>query len=124
MTDIFNWIYDGVQDVQVRSARLESMQARHSASDVQIKLRQVEKEHERLKLMVIAMWELLKERTSLSDDELTRFIEKIDMKDGKRDGRVGTRLAFHSCGDCSHKIPDSALTCPYCGSEQPRSVGS
>jgi len=48
----------------------------------------LERDHERLKLVTMALWELLSEKLNVSEDELRRRIEELDLLDERRDGRL------------------------------------
>jgi hypothetical protein len=118
MPDIFNYLFDAVQNVHIRRARKESTDARHKVSDARIDIASLQRDHEKLKLITIALWELLKEHTSLTDSALKAYVEQVDEEDGRRDGKASTKVTRHTCDDCGHSIPTSALACAYCGVRQ------
>ncbi len=53
----------------------------------------------RMALMNQALWELLRDKLGLSDDDLVKFAQQIDLRDGVADG----------------KMTDAAVRCPQCG---------
>ena len=48
----------------------------------------LERDHERLKLVTMALWEIVSERLYVGEDELRRKSEEVDLLDGRGDGRV------------------------------------
>ena len=78
----------------------------------------LERDHERLKLVTMAMWELLRERTGISEAELKAKIDEVDMMDGKKDGRIRIRPTVNDCATCGRKVRSNAVACPYCGARQ------
>jgi hypothetical protein len=79
--------------------------------------RRIEVRYERLKLMTLAIWELLKTRTGCSDDELKKMITHLDMADGRRDGKMASADGLALCSSCRRALLDSAPRCPYCGTD-------
>jgi hypothetical protein len=79
------------------------------------KVRDLEHRYERLRLITMAMWQLLKEHTSLTDADLKRFVEKVDLIDGKSDGRVSRSSGAMDCPKCSRRVLQSATVCVWCG---------
>ena len=77
-------------------------------------MRELERRHEQLKLVTLAMWTLLKEHSGLTEGDLKKYIEKVDLMDGKLDGKAHTKEKVH-CGGCDRYILATALACPYCG---------
>jgi hypothetical protein len=62
-----------------------------------------------------AMWELVRERTGLTEEDLRQRMEEIDLRDGIRDGRVGP--AKVNCPACNRTNNDRRTHCVYCGRE-------
>lgn len=77
----------------------------------------LEDELARLKLACAAMWELLKERAKLGEDDLATRMAMLDAKDGVADGKL-TRLA-RKCVQCGRTIKARQNKCMYCGTVQP-----
>ena len=80
-----------------------------------VRLKDLEQRHEQLKLVTMAMWTLLKEHSGLMEGDLKKYIEKIDLMDGKLDGKVNMKESC-DCKSFGRTILTSALACPYCGS--------
>jgi hypothetical protein len=80
-----------------------------------VRLKALEREHERLKLVTMAMWQLMHERFDLSEAELRARIEELDALDGKRDGRLRVQAEPRTCVACQRPMLNTSVTCPYCG---------
>ena len=83
------------------------------------RINELEIRYERLRLVTMAMWELLKTHTGLTESDLKKYIEELDMADGKLDGKIDQKKYFTNCSDCGRKILKSALVCVYCGANNP-----
>jgi hypothetical protein len=79
------------------------------------RLRSLERDHERLKLITMALWDILTEKLGVDEDELRRRILELDRLDGREDGRLRLREPPRNCDACGRPMLRSALSCPYCG---------
>lgn len=74
----------------------------------------VESRIDALELACAAMWDLLKKKGGLTDDELIRAIEEVDGRDGKVDGKM--RPVNESCPNCNRRlVTKSRKACVWCG---------
>ena len=79
--------------------------------------RQTEERLERLLLVSAALWELLRERTGLTEEDLMAKVMEIDGRDGTLDGKLPqTPIA---CPDCGRAVYPRHQTCLYCGAKLP-----
>jgi len=97
-------------------ARLSAL----SSSDNELEIlrernQRIEIRYERLKLVTLAMWELLKRAENLNDGDLREMITHLDMADGRRDGKVSVREGIGDCEACGRIVLQSSPRCPYCG---------
>lgn len=79
------------------------------------KLRDLEQRYERMALVTNALWQLLKAHTALTDADLRKYIEKVDLADGVRDGKVTSGKGAIDCPHCSRRVLKSASVCAWCG---------
>ncbi len=70
---------------------------------------------DKLTLISMAMWELLKQRGKLSEADLLAKVQELDLRDGVPDGKV-TRTA-RQCPQCDRTMSPRHKKCLYCGSE-------
>lgn len=86
------------------------------------RIRSLERDHERLKLITMALWDILTEKLNVDEAELRRRILELDRLDGREDGKLRLREPPRNCDACGRPMLSSALSCPYCGEsgkEQP-----
>lgn len=88
--------------------------ARSDASITLRKTTELEGEIERLLLITESLWEIVKERHGLEDQEIVRRMVMIDMRDGKLDGKVAAKPPG-KCPKCARTLFKSRPRCPYCG---------
>jgi hypothetical protein len=67
---------------------------------------------ERLTLVCAAMWELLRDRSSIPDEDLLAKIREIDLRDGVLDGQRS--LDPLGCPRCGRANNRRRQTCLYC----------
>lgn len=67
----------------------------------------------RLMLLNQALWELLQERTGLTEADLLARAEQIDLRDGKLDGKLSEHPV--RCPQCSRVNSSRHQRCLYCG---------
>lgn len=92
-----------------RKAGEARIDARSASSDVHA----VRDDLQRLLLLNRAMWELLRERTGCTDDDLMRKVTELDLQDGVRDGKLA--VARRSCTACGRPLSRRHSRCMYCG---------
>lgn len=77
------------------------------------KIRELEHQIARITLLNQALWELVRERLSLTDADLERMAREVDIRDGIEDGKLTiTPLECPSCGRVSSS---KHWKCLYCG---------
>lgn len=70
---------------------------------------------DRLLLICQAMWELIKEKTDLKDEDLLKMVTELDLRDGKPDRRYTNPPV--DCPKCGAKICRKFNRCLFCGHE-------
>jgi ribosomal protein S27AE len=78
-------------------------------------IRELEHQVARLQLMNQALWELIRERTQLTDADLERKAQEVDLRDGVADGKI-TNTAL-KCPTCGRVSSSKHWKCLYCGLE-------
>jgi len=64
-------------------------------------------------LIIESLWEMLREKHGLTDDDLYKKIYEIDMRDGTLDGKNQRKAV--ECPDCGHMVAPRHPACIYCG---------
>ncbi|GEM_PF-4185061 len=74
---------------------------------------------ERLRLTCQAMWELLRDKHGLSDDDIEGKIQEIDLRDGVEDNQMTVTMV--TCPSCGKQGRSYRRVCLYCATEIPKS---
>ncbi len=72
---------------------------------------------DQLLLVSAAMWELVKEKTALTDEDLVNRVAILDAKDGNADGKM--TYTPTKCPKCNRTIFPKHSRCLYCGAPVP-----
>ena len=106
-------LWNTLQQTRISSAErtAESAEAKvdHCVRTVDDLQRQVE----RLSLACQAMWELLRECSDVTEDDLEKKILEIDGRDGSVDGKIGNQVV--DCPACGRKTSSKRGSCVMCG---------
>jgi len=104
---------DGSNQRQMAAASSDASEAKRDVGEL---------EHEiaRLKLVCAALWELVKEKNSLTEEDLVAKVLEVDARDGVMDGQM--RRTVRKCVQCQRTVPAKQNKCMYCGTGQP--IGS
>lgn len=97
------------------SRAAQSVTAQERAGAVEARLLELEKRHEQLKLVTLALWRLLKDRAELTESNLKKYVESTDLLDGAADQKVDLMKQLIECPDCRRFVLNTAIVCPYCG---------
>ena len=76
----------------------------------------VEERLDKLTLICIAMWELLRDNTKCTEADLMAKVQEIDLRDGVPDGKVTDTVS--KCPQCQRTMSPRHQTCLYCGHEK------
>jgi predicted Zn-ribbon and HTH transcriptional regulator len=110
-------LWDIYQHGQIEAASAKAEAAHDTALNAEERatrhVARLEAKIDNLALVSQALWELVRERTNLSDDDIRRKVLEIDERDGRRDGRLlGTPTKCSGCGRTAHTRQSA---CMYCG---------
>jgi hypothetical protein len=98
-------------------ARQQAAAASTDAASAKRDVAELERDLGHLKLVCAAVWELVKERSKLTEDDLVAKVAELDAKDGVADGQL-TR-GVRKCVQCQRTVPAKQNKCMYCGTVQP-----
>jgi hypothetical protein len=114
MIDLLD-IFDVYQHGKITQVGALQANTSERVTGVNERLKDLETRHERMKLVMAALWQLLKSHTGMTDADLKRYIEQVDLSDGKKDGKLSRAQGAMDCPDCKRRILKSAVTCVWCG---------
>ena len=109
-------IYGGIGGSDGTAGR-QAAAASSEAAAASREVTQLRDEVARLKLVCAAVWELLKERGKLTEDDLVTRVAILDARDGVADGKL-TR-PIRTCVQCGRTVAAKHTKCLYCGIVQP-----
>ena len=97
-------------DNATAAARSE-IQHRKSDSSLQ----HLEARMDKLVLVCRSMWELVRDNTSLTEDDLMNKVLELDLRDGVADGKM--QQGVQKCVHCGRALSPRHARCLYCGRE-------
>ena len=105
---------------KMHDAKLKSQS--HKQTYIEARVRELEKRHEQLKLVTLALWSLLRDHSGLKESELREYVDEIDLLDGRRDGKADLGKEKILCDGCDRTVLTTSVACPYCGT--PNKMGN
>jgi type I site-specific restriction endonuclease len=119
MIDIFWDLFQQGQINNLNQGKLSQLHKEQSqdsrAENLAERLQELEQRHEQLKLVTLAFWSLLRDHSGLLESDLRKYVEQIDLLDGKRDGKATTQQEKTRCTGCSRSVMGTSTVCAYCG---------
>ncbi|TLD69669.1 hypothetical protein FEM03_17080 [Phragmitibacter flavus] len=106
------------QQGQIHSAQQQADRAARKTDGFADDLKQLRRHVDRLSLACQSLWELVKERTDLTEADIEQRMLDIDLRDGVQDGKIGMQII--DCPQCHSKTNSRRQTCIMCGTELPR----
>lgn len=110
-------LWDIFQHRQIKTvdekAELARVDSRQTGERLQFEAQRLEAKIDGLALICEALWELVRENTNLTNEDIHRKIEEIDLRDGRRDGRISGSVT--ECRKCHRQAHTRQVTCMYCG---------
>ena len=109
------WPSAGLRSIDTASsgeaarASAGARRAEQAASDVEERL-------DKLTLICMAMWEMLRDNTKFTEADLLAKVQEIDLRDGVPDGKITPTVS--KCPKCSRTMSPRHQTCLYCGHDK------
>ncbi len=94
------------KNAQVRNMALENAALKTDAAEMRDQL-------ERLCLLTQAMWELVSQKLGLTETNLEKAAQEIDLRDGIADGKMSAHPL--RCPQCGRISNSKHKKCLYCG---------
>ncbi|MCF7954676.1 MAG: hypothetical protein K9M75_02630 [Phycisphaerae bacterium] len=110
-SDVNSGSYTGSQ----AASRAES-----KATAVESQIKRLRADLARSLMISEALWELLRDRAKLTEEDLHKKLYEIDMRDGVLDGQ--NKRKAQKCPDCEHMVSSRHPACIYCGKVMDDSV--
>jgi len=106
-------LYDIHQNTKINEAKAQAQAGVRQAERVGERLEDVQERLDKMALLNLALWSLLKEKLDVTDAELEARVQELDLQDGKLDGRISSKPV--DCPDCNRPLHQRHRRCLYCG---------
>lgn len=110
---LFDVLWNVSQESRISRAGAQAHEAASGIGRVRDENQDLQRKVETLSLACQALWELVREREGLDDSVLLRKIEEIDLRDGRRDGKIAGGSV--TCPACGKSNRSTRRQCLYCG---------
>lgn len=108
-----SFVWQAYQSGQIAEAKTDAAEAKVSAQQYSDRVRELEFALGRTTLACQALWELVRERVGLTEDELLAKMTEVDLRDGVQDGRMSPTVI--ACPQCGKPSNTKNTRCMYCG---------
>ena len=108
-------MWDLFQEIRINDLRAQQGDTKSSLKGATGDLNELNLHVRKLALVNQALYEVLKERTGITEEELRRKIDEIDRRDGVENRRLDA--APLKCPKCGVSVTAGALTCQGCGAK-------
>jgi len=112
-----SFLFDLYQQGQIADANDAARRAHSKVASTSDDLSLLRRRVETLALTSQALWELLRERAQLTDQQLLDKMREIDARDGRADGVISRSTA--NCPACARPNGSNVRKCIYCGGDMP-----
>lgn len=110
-------LWDLLQQGQISQANATAEFAKQNSASNAEKLHKevlrLEAKMDRLAIITQGLWELLSEKTDLTEKDIEAKIAEIDIRDGRKDGKILGKPT--TCPKCARPTHTRLRSCPYCG---------
>ena len=106
------------QEERINQAEAAAQASQARADAIRFDVAAFERRLNRLALCNQALWELLRDNTTLTDDDLRAKIREIDARDGREDSQMSAQQI--PCAACGKLSNTKRNTCVYCGATLPK----
>jgi predicted nucleotide-binding protein (sugar kinase/HSP70/actin superfamily) len=118
---MYDFLWDFRQERRISDLESKAARAGEATTDAEYLIENFKSRIDKLVIVNMALWELLKEISDLTEEDLLKKVEEIDLSDGKLDGKV--QKAVKQCPKCSRVINQKHNRCLYCGYQLPSEDG-
>jgi hypothetical protein len=112
---MLNLFWEWHQQAQIHEAESSANSARREVSSQAGRVRDLELQLARVTLVSQALWELLRERVGLTEEQLLAKVNEVDIRDGSLDGKLSAQVV--TCPRCQRNVHARHFRCIYCGQE-------
>lgn len=106
-------IWDMHQQAQITDLNRSADRAKNKASSLDESFRRLQRQMDNITLASQSMWELIRNNTNLTEDDLEKKMLEVDLRDGTADGKISTQVL--KCGSCGRNTNSKRTICIMCG---------
>jgi hypothetical protein len=88
-------------------------EARKISRDARDAVEELRDRVDRMALFTMALWSLAGEKLQITEDELKKRVQDLDLSDGKLDGKISQNVG--ECPKCKRQLSRRNRSCIYCG---------
>lgn len=110
---MFDLIWDAFLQKQVGDLQQKTAATDCATTQAKSRVVSLEQRYEQLRLINMAMWNLLKDKLGTSDADLAKYVEALHDDPDARPHSA--QKGFAECPSCHRRILASASACVYCG---------
>ena len=108
-------IWEAYQQSNISQAKQTANEAKSKADGQAYNINSMNQKIDLLALTCQAMWELLRDNSDLTEEDIEAKVLEIDGRDGRVDGKIGTQTA--DCPACGRPTNTKRNSCVICGAE-------
>ncbi|MGV3724113.1 MAG: hypothetical protein ACO1SX_24740, partial [Actinomycetota bacterium] len=110
-----DFFLDLYQERRIGEARAQAARGEARADQASMAVGSLQARFERMVLLNMALWSLVKETTGLTDEALAARVREIDLQDGHQDGQI--KATVEPCPKCNKTLSKKHQRCLFCGFE-------
>lgn len=108
-------LWDLYQEKRISETKAKAERTASKADAHGEQIANLQRSVDHLTLACQAMWELLRDNTSLTEEMLDAKIQEVDLRDGQADGRITEHCI--DCPSCGARSNSRRETCVMCGAK-------
>ena len=106
-------LWELYQQSRIQDANATASRAESKSQNVAYTIARLEDKIDSLALTCQALWEIARDQSGLTDEQLMAKVGEIDLRDGQADGKMGS--GGEACVKCGRVISKRHMSCMYCG---------
>ena len=110
-----NFIWDAIQQRQIQATHERADYAVDKTIGLESDAGTLQHRVEVMALANQALFEILRDRLGITEQEVIYRMAEIDASDGRKDGKMSANARVVTCRQCGRPVSTKRLRCIYCG---------
>ncbi|MCF7975190.1 MAG: zinc ribbon domain-containing protein [Phycisphaerae bacterium] len=102
------------------SSELSSVRAKNKLRSDESKVKHLEATVAKILMINEALWEIIRDKFDMTDEDFHNKLYEVDMRDGQVDGKNQRKAS--KCPKCDHMVSSRHPACLYCGQVMDSSI--